>query len=49
MTPTELWDIYYHAMKRWMSTARDEEIRKVVDILMDISAKQFIKYSEKKN
>ena len=39
MTPTELWDIYYHALKRWLPTYSDAEIRKCVNELMDLSVK----------
>lgn len=38
MTPTELWDIYYHAMKRWLPTSNDKSVREAVSRLMDLSS-----------
>lgn len=43
MTPTELWDIYYHAMKRWIPYATDKEVREYVKKLMDVSDDILIK------
>ena len=46
MTPTELWDIYYHAVKQWMPKATDNKVRKFVGVLMDLSCKEVIKDEE---
>ena len=37
MTPTELWDIFYHAMKKWKPKSSDTEIRVYVARLMQVS------------
>jgi len=48
MTPTELWNIYYHAMKKWTPYATDNEVREYVKQLMDISCDIAIKSVEDK-
>ena len=39
MIPTALWDIYYHAMKEWLPTATDKQVRESVEVLMDMSVR----------
>ena len=39
MTPTALWDIYYHAIKEWIPHATDKKVRGIVDKLMEVSEK----------
>ncbi len=47
MTPTELWDIYYHAMKEWLPNCTDIEVREAVSTLMFASEDFAIKYINK--
>ena len=44
MTPTELWNIYYHAIKKWIPKANDKEVRDIVFELMDVSVKESVKF-----
>lgn len=37
MTPTDLWGLYYHAMKKWLPKATDKQVRTAVDELMKLS------------
>lgn len=48
MTPTELWDIYYHAIKKWIPKATDNEVREFVGVLLDLSCKEVVKYEKAK-
>jgi hypothetical protein len=45
MTPTKLWDIYYHAMKEWLPGRTDEQIKEATIRLMDVSGKVLIETS----
>ena len=47
MTPTELWNIYYHAMKKWIPKATDEEVRDVVQKLMKVSVEEVVQYERR--
>lgn len=48
MTPTELWNIFYHAMKLWMpKETTDREVRITVDKLMQLSGEEFINATER--
>ncbi len=47
MTPTELWDIYYHAMKKWLPCATDKQVRESVEVLMDMSVRFVILFQDK--
>jgi len=48
MTSTELWDIYYHAIKQWIPKATDHEVREFVRVLMIMSCKEAVKYEDNK-
>ena len=47
LAPTELWDIYYHAMKKWLPRATDKQVRESVEVLMDMSVRFVILYRDK--
>lgn len=47
MTPTELWDVYYHAMKKWLPGSNDKFIRLCVDELMELSGKFTILFTKR--
>ncbi len=50
MTPTELWDIYYHAAKKWLPKYTDDEIRNFVKKLMEVTMLEVKKVAyERKN
>ena len=47
MTITQLWDIYYHAMKQWIPKASDQQIRVICAELLDFSKKKAVEYKDK--
>ncbi len=49
MTPTELWNIYYRAMKKWLPKVTDKEVREVVEQLMEVSDERWLEEYLKRN